>query len=435
MKTLKTYTISLIILFLVFIRVNESIGQTKVTRYTPLGSPVTAYNNIPGMPSGDKEDWSDHISINYPNAMELNPPSATTSYNCHAYAWHVFEGGDRVWIGYYQGQQDHEDIYWEDGSYIRLNSESGADKISYYEDNHSAIQTSTQGTYISKWGQGPLMQHARDYGPSSYLMNYRKYYDEPAISGDKVLCYPSTKTYSVQDFHNVTYSWSTSPNLQINGSSTGRSVSVSPTSSANGSGYVKVTIDIQDYNETRLINKNVWLGPPLQPTIIPLTYIYGGGEATFRAYLEESEASIYNWSVMGGSIIRGQGTEHLEVMVYPVTHLDLHVSAGNACGTGPLAFKSFDVSNGGGPASVDDFSVHPNPADHKFTVSLEGAKQTRNTEAFEYLLYNARHQMVRRIKTTDVSVEINAADLESGIYFLNIVAGDKILKRKIEIRH
>jgi hypothetical protein len=43
--------------------------------------------------------------------------------------------------------------------------------------------------------------------------------------------------------------------------------------------------------------------------------------------------------------------------------------------------------------------------------------------------------MVRRIKTTEVSVEINAADLESGIYFLNIVAGDKILKRKIEIRH
>lgn len=79
MKTLKTYTISLIILFLVFIRVNESIGQTKVTRYTPLGSPVTAYNNIPGMPSGDKEDWSDHVSINYPNAMELNPPSTC----CH----------------------------------------------------------------------------------------------------------------------------------------------------------------------------------------------------------------------------------------------------------------------------------------------------------------------------------------------------------------
>jgi hypothetical protein len=133
---------------------------------------------------------------------------------------------------------------------------------------------------------------------------------------------------------------------------------------------------------------------------------------------------------MGGSIIRGQGTGHLEVMVYPVTHLDLHVSAGNACGTGPLAFKSFDDSNGGGPASVDDFSVHP-----KVTVSLDGAKQTRNTKAFEYLLYNDRHQMVRRIKTTDVSVEINAADLESGIYFLNIVAGDKILKRKIEIRH
>jgi hypothetical protein len=229
-------------------------------------------------------------------------------------------------------------------------------------------------------------------------------------------------------------SWSASPTqLFTNTSSTGSSFSTAWDGSGSGSGTITATLS-GDCGSVD-VEKEVWLGPPLQPTIIPLTYIYGGGEATFRAYLEESEASTYNWSVMGGSIIRGQGTGHLSVMVYPAPYLNLQVSAGNACGTGPLAFKSFDVSNGGGPASVDDFSVHPNPADHKFTVSLEGAKQTGNTEAFEYLLYNDRHQMVRRIKTTDVSVEINVADLESGIYFLNIVAGDKILKRKIEIRH
>jgi hypothetical protein len=254
------------------------------------------------------------------------------------------------------------------------------------------------------------------------------------ISGPNPAC-ASNATYSLNNLpSDATVIWSAIPtHLFTNTSGTGTSFSTAWDGSGSGSGTITATLS-GDCGSVD-VEKEVWLGPPLQPTIIPLTYIYGGGEATFRAYLEESEASTYNWSVMGGSIIRGQGTEHLEVMVYPVTHLDLHVSAGNACGTGPLAFKSFDVSNGGGPASVDDFSVHPNPADHKFTISLEGAKQTRNTEAFEYLLYNVRHQMVRRIKTTDVSVEINAADLESGIYFLNIVAGDKILKRKIEIRH
>ncbi len=153
MKKWNYYLIT--ILFSIFaLNTQLSFGQTQVTRYTPEGSSVTAYNQIPEMTSGDKNDWSDYVETNYPNATELNAPSATTSYNCHAYAWHVSEGGDKVWIGYYQNEQDHEDIYWTDGSYIRLNSESGADKISYYEDNHSAIQTSTQGTYKSKWGGG-----------------------------------------------------------------------------------------------------------------------------------------------------------------------------------------------------------------------------------------------------------------------------------------
>jgi len=99
-------------------------GQTQVTRYTPKGSPVRAYNNIPEMSSTDKADWSGYVTNLFPNATEINPPSATRSYNCHAYAWHVKEGGDAVWIGYYKGQETDEDIYWTDGSYVEQASET-----------------------------------------------------------------------------------------------------------------------------------------------------------------------------------------------------------------------------------------------------------------------------------------------------------------------
>jgi len=119
-------------------------GQTQVTRYTPNGSPVRAYNGITEIGSADKINWSNYVTTYYPLATELNPHSATRSYNCHAYAWHIYEGGDNVWIGYYSGQETDEDIYWTDGSYIEQSNEMGAEKISYYADNHSAIQTSTQ---------------------------------------------------------------------------------------------------------------------------------------------------------------------------------------------------------------------------------------------------------------------------------------------------
>ena len=299
----------MIILFCIFIiNTGTLLGQTQVTRYTPVGSPVTAYNQIPEMSYQDKVDWSVEVSTNYPQATELNPHSATTSYNCHAYAWHISQQGDIVWIGYYSGQEDDEDIYWTDGSYIRLNSESGADKISYYQDNHSAIQTSTQGTYKSKWGEGPLMQHARNYGPSTYKMNYRYYYDPPVISGDYLLCYPSSHSYSVQDFNGVTYSWTKSSHLQIDGSSTNRTVTVHPTSSSNMSEWVRVSIYITAYDETRVITKNVWVGKPGIPVTNPPgypTYQMSLGQIKTIHVTSAPGASSdqYNW-VITGSIDR-----------------------------------------------------------------------------------------------------------------------------------
>lgn len=43
-----------ILLYIFVFNTNILFGQSQVTRYTPVGSPVTAYNNIPEMTSGDK---------------------------------------------------------------------------------------------------------------------------------------------------------------------------------------------------------------------------------------------------------------------------------------------------------------------------------------------------------------------------------------------
>lgn len=236
-----------------------AFGQIQVTRYTPKGSPVRAYNNIPEMSSTDKVDWSTSVANVYPNATELNSPSATRTYNCHAYAWHIREGGDAVWIGYYQGQEADEDIYWTDGSYNNQSSEVGAEKISYYNGNHSAVQTNTQGVYVSKWGEGPLMQHSRDYGPSIYNMAYRNYYKkalQPTISGPSQIC--TQGTYTVNNLPTgATVDWSYSTTNLQSVQIGNENITLSPI--GNGWGTINATVTIGS-SQFALPQKTVWVG-------------------------------------------------------------------------------------------------------------------------------------------------------------------------------
>jgi hypothetical protein len=67
----------------------------------------------------------------------------TSSYNCHAYAWHLTSRNtDRVWINQYdQNNGNNLSKYWDPkvGCFIEV-SESFASKIFYYLGDHSAVK-------------------------------------------------------------------------------------------------------------------------------------------------------------------------------------------------------------------------------------------------------------------------------------------------------
>lgn len=104
----------------------------------------------------------------HPNATFLS--EATTTYNCHAYAWYMTEGGSPIWINNINGSLH---VYWLDGSYISTNSTEGT-KLYYSNGDHSAVNTSEYNKVISKWGQGPLMKHTPNDCP--YDATYKIYY-------------------------------------------------------------------------------------------------------------------------------------------------------------------------------------------------------------------------------------------------------------------
>jgi hypothetical protein len=85
-----------IIIILLFLSIN-SFAQYPVVK-TPRGTDVTA-----SIFTGT--DFTDSMKIilkNYWLSFYSNKISyvgeATKKYNCHAYAWHITEGGDTVWI-------------------------------------------------------------------------------------------------------------------------------------------------------------------------------------------------------------------------------------------------------------------------------------------------------------------------------------------------
>lgn len=111
---------------------------------------------------------------------------ATQTYNCHGYAWHLTEGNSNVvWINQYDRNSNPNVYkYWTDGSFIQVCNESDADKIHYYNGDHSAVYSGVvNGKYESKWGQNIRIRHDPTDVPSIYNAQYRKYYASTNVSG------------------------------------------------------------------------------------------------------------------------------------------------------------------------------------------------------------------------------------------------------------
>lgn len=152
--------------------------QTKalsaVTVLTPKGSVVSDTEKITDTDytATQKQEIANEVLRTYPGVSIVGP--ATITYNCHAYAWHVSEGGSAVWMGV---STNPTSIYWTDGSYSSTTCRDNGLKVSYAgKANHSAITTESTGVFISKWGQGPLVRHSFDNCPYYSLTTGLSYY-------------------------------------------------------------------------------------------------------------------------------------------------------------------------------------------------------------------------------------------------------------------
>jgi hypothetical protein len=145
----------------------------STTIYTYFGKVLYGDNRIE-FSENEIASLTDCFTNCFPYATLVSP--ASNVYNCHSYAWYNSTTSNTVWLEPIYNNVFQLGRYWTNDLYISC-SESLAEKIYYYNGDHSAIKLSS-GNYISKWGQGPLMEHAPDYGPIIYNMTYRDYFRE-----------------------------------------------------------------------------------------------------------------------------------------------------------------------------------------------------------------------------------------------------------------
>lgn len=131
-------------------------------------------------------DEHDADYLNYlTESTRVDFPAATIRgnssnlYNSHCYAWYMQNNYDinrECWLN-----NASVPTFWEDGSYVQTTSDD-ATVIYYTVGEHSAIKSwIVSSYYISKWCDGPLMEHAPEYGPYTNMMQrtYYKLYEAP----------------------------------------------------------------------------------------------------------------------------------------------------------------------------------------------------------------------------------------------------------------
>lgn len=383
---------------------------------TPKGMDFDAYQTPEIWDSTEKANFSTTYASQYPQATEIGSSSSTNTYNCHSYAWNMSEGGPTCWIGWVTTSE--EDIYWTDYSYTTT-TESNASKISYYSDDHSAIQTSTQGVYRSKWGNKVFMQHARGYGPAAYEMDDRRYYRlNLYITGSEaLLCSGSQRTFtSNSSISGSTYSWIKDSNLSyVSGANT---AAYRVQGSGSGEAYIYLQMTTPGGEVATSSQKEFWVGTPqITDREVDGYNYYSGyqvcpGDHYLSVTPEGDGAGTATWTVPSG-ITYFVGTNTLD-FTFPSSSygLNFSVRSANTCGTGSnysffIRKKTYGCSKG------FSITLYPNPASDYVTVSIDDqAEESMERDSnggelnnFTIKIYNNQSNLISSLKRSEISLE------------------------------
>lgn len=136
------------------------------------------------MTASEVQDQLNNYTALYPDAIVRG--ASTALYNGNSYTWYQSSLLNNVWIPNYYGGNLQIARYWTDDEYVECSADS-AEKAYYVNGGQNMEPTSSivipSGKFLTKWGNGPLMEHDYDYGPYDHTnIKYFKKRTSPAFS-------------------------------------------------------------------------------------------------------------------------------------------------------------------------------------------------------------------------------------------------------------
>lgn len=258
---------------------------------------------------------------------------------------------------------------------------------------------------------------------------------EPVIP-NSYACAGSTKAVSVNNLesaecfhHSVEWSlpagWSISPQSGVN-----YSLSV-PANTASGI-YTVGTRGVYDDRGNAAspwVHKTIRVGAPTTPVIIAPSQA-GDGWVSISA--NSDAGTNYNWSVTNGQILSGNGTSSIRVQAscnLSFRNMAVNLTVSNDCGSTVAATKYIlIVCEGYDPEKIIVHSAGQIELD--LLKLAEGELRTS-----EVSLHDFNGAPVYNQKVTTERLIIPTSSYPSGIYYLNINSGNKVIQKRIFINY
>lgn len=426
------------------------------------------------------------INENNWDATYIAPASG--AYNCHSYAWNMSEGGPTYWINGW----DHTTIYdnpssppsntpsnivnyWDGGGYdqISLAQTSPGDKVFYgsywvwyggkwlNKIDHSAIISSNQGYYISKWGQLPVYEHLPTDCP--YFIegkDYRAFYtlDNPFIYGSvSKLCEDDQRKFSETTFSyiDLDYDWDYSGYTldYVSGGGTDDSTIMVKGRSNSDSAFISLSVTTPSGIISSAL-KEFPVNPPFYEEVEFLVTDgffneiepYGGypglwllcPNTVYEIHLEyENTTGCYlsNWdyNLPAGFTTLYEYGDMIRFNTNTSSGGYTTLDATTCCQDREILSGYLLVTYCGGYY----MSFSPNPATLETTLSLDNESQELDPDAeWEIDIYDRSMNLKASKQNLKVShYTLNVSSWKEGIYLVRLKIKDKIVYGKLVVSH
>lgn len=249
----------------------------------------------------------------------------------------------------------------------------------------------------------------------------------PYITGHSIVCYSSSKTFTL--FNRVADSvfWTTSSNLYIVSGQNTNALSIRALYSySSGDGWVQANLYTGTCGVVTLRYENFWVGVP-EPTIDGEQYP-DCGDVNWYFLEPEDRWGTYSWNVTNGLTIIGTTSGHkAQIRADVEGNSFIYCDVSNTCGTN---YGSLQVLVG----SCFDFLLFPNPANDYVEIRIDDTKtDISKINEYDLKILNSKNIIILKQRTSQPAIQLSTKDLMPGSYFVQLIYNGKAYTKQLII--